>query len=82
VQSLFGSQVEEIQKDRVRLRAGERTVELPNDYVCVFAGGEPPFKFFRQIGVRFGGEEKPGQGTTQDVRADGACSRSPPRGTT
>jgi len=52
----FGSQVEEILEDRVRLRAGDQTVELPNDYVFVFAGGEPPFKFLRQIGLRFGGE--------------------------
>lgn len=59
VKPLFGSQVEEIQRDRVRLRVGEEAVELPNDYVFVFAGGEPPFKFLRQIGVRFGGEDRP-----------------------
>ena len=34
-------------------------ITLPNDYVFVFAGGEPPFAFLRQIGVRFGGPEKP-----------------------
>ena len=30
--------------------------ELPNDYVFVFAGGEPPFDFLKHCGVRFGGE--------------------------
>jgi thioredoxin reductase len=57
VRPLFGSEVTEILGDRVRLKVGERSVEVPNDYVFVFAGGEPPFKFLRQIGVRFGGEE-------------------------
>ena len=56
VRPLFGSQVTEILKDGVRLSVGEQVVELPNDYVFVFAGGEPPFKFLRQVGVRFGGE--------------------------
>jgi thioredoxin reductase len=53
---LFGSEVTEILPDRVRLKMGERSVELPNDYVFVFAGGEPPFAFLRQIGIRFGGD--------------------------
>jgi thioredoxin reductase/Pyruvate/2-oxoacid:ferredoxin oxidoreductase delta subunit len=53
---LFGSEVTEILPDSVRLRMGERSIELPNDYVFVFAGGEPPFAFLRQIGVRFGGD--------------------------
>jgi len=30
--------------------------ELPNDYVFVFAGGEPPFELLRRMGVRFGGD--------------------------
>ncbi len=59
VRSLFGSEVTEILEDTVRLRVGDRTVELPNDYVLVFAGGEPPFDFLKQIGVRFGGGEPP-----------------------
>jgi len=59
VKSLFGSEVTEILEDTVRLRVGDRTVELPNDYVFVFAGGEPPFGFLKQIGVRFGGGEPP-----------------------
>jgi hypothetical protein len=50
--------VTEILEDRVRLRVGDRTVELPNDYVFVFAGGEPPFGLLRQMGVRFGGEAR------------------------
>jgi thioredoxin reductase len=56
VQGLFGSEVEEIRRDSVRLRTAQGPRELPNDFVLVFAGGEPPFELLRQIGVRFGGE--------------------------
>jgi len=59
VRPLFSSEVAEIQEDRVRLRVGDQSLESPNDYVFIFAGGEPPFGFLRQIGLRFGGEAKP-----------------------
>jgi len=59
VRPLFGSEVTEILEDRVRLRVGEEPVELPNDYVFVFAGGEPPFGMLRAMGIRFGGEASP-----------------------
>jgi len=60
VRPLFGSEVAEVRKDSVTLKVGERRTELPNDYVFVFAGGEPPFKFLKQIGVRFGGGDARG----------------------
>ena len=62
VQPLFGSQVVEILAHSVKLRVEDREIELPNDYVLVFAGGEPPFGFLKQIGVRFGGGEPPPPG--------------------
>jgi len=55
VQPLFGSQVVEIGPDSVRLEIGDEVREIANDYVFVFAGGEPPFDFLKQCGVRFGG---------------------------
>jgi thioredoxin reductase/ferredoxin len=58
VKPLFGSQVVEITPDRVRLRVGSEVSEIPNDYVFVFAGGEPPFEFLKQCGVRFGGVQE------------------------
>ncbi len=57
VRALFSSEVLSILPDRVRLRTGAQDVEVANDYVFVFAGGEPPFAFLRQAGVRFGGEQ-------------------------
>jgi thioredoxin reductase/NAD-dependent dihydropyrimidine dehydrogenase PreA subunit len=57
VKPLFGSQVTEVLPDRVRLKVGSDVQELENDYVFVFAGGEPPFEFLKKCGVRFGGEQ-------------------------
>ena len=59
VKTIFNSEVVEIAADLVRLKVGSIESTLPNDYVFVFAGQEPPFGFLRQIGVRFGGAEKP-----------------------
>jgi thioredoxin reductase/Pyruvate/2-oxoacid:ferredoxin oxidoreductase delta subunit len=57
IKPVFGSQVSEVKPESVRLKVGSEVQELPNDYVFVFAGGEPPFEFLRQCGVRFGGQE-------------------------
>ena len=56
IQPLFGSQVTEIRPGSVLLKVGREVRELRNDWVFVFAGGEPPFDFLRQAGVRFGDE--------------------------
>jgi thioredoxin reductase len=56
IEPLFGSQVVGIEQDRVRLKVGAEVREIENDYVFVFAGGEPPFDFLKQCGVRFGGD--------------------------
>lgn len=49
------SEVEAIGAGSVKLRGPSGSHEVPNDYVFVFAGGEPPFALLKQIGVRFGG---------------------------
>jgi thioredoxin reductase/NAD-dependent dihydropyrimidine dehydrogenase PreA subunit len=55
IKPIFGSRVVEVLPDVVRLEVGGAVHELPNDYVFVFAGGEPPFDFLKHCGVRFGG---------------------------
>jgi thioredoxin reductase/NAD-dependent dihydropyrimidine dehydrogenase PreA subunit len=55
IRLLLPSDVEEILPGSVRLRTPAGICELPNDFVFVFAGGEPPFAFLREVGVRFGG---------------------------
>ncbi len=56
VEGAFGTEVEEIAPSSVRLKTPGGPREVPNDYVFVFAGGEPPFGLLRQMGVGFGGE--------------------------
>jgi thioredoxin reductase len=56
IEGAFNTDVEEIGPVSVRLKTPAGTRELPNDYVFVFAGGEPPFELLRQMGIRFGGD--------------------------
>lgn len=51
---LFNSAVLEIAESSVVIEVGQTRVELPNDYVWVFAGGQAPDEFLKKIGVRFG----------------------------
>jgi thioredoxin reductase (NADPH) len=72
IEGAFGTEVEAIGPASVRLKTPGGTRELPNDYVFVFAGGEPPFALLRQMGVRFGGDAPPSA-----ADADRAPARSP-----
>lgn len=56
VSALFESNVKEIRESTVVLETPEGTVEIPNDFVFVFAGGIPPFKMLKEMGIAFGGE--------------------------
>jgi thioredoxin reductase len=49
---LLKSQVREIREDEVVLDVEGREERLPNDTVVVRIGGDPPYKFLEQIGVR------------------------------
>lgn len=53
---MFESHVKEINKTNVLLFKDEQEINLPNDYVFVFAGGEPPFDLLKKIGIQFGQE--------------------------
>lgn len=59
IRPIFDSEVEEIREKTVRIRTAEEIKEIPNDYIFVFAGGLPPFKMLKEMGIRFGGEAKP-----------------------
>lgn len=59
VRPIFNSNVLEIRETSVLMKAGDDTLEIPNDCVFIFAGGEPPFKMLTEMGVAFGGEAKP-----------------------
>ena len=58
IEGAFNTDVQEIGPASVRLKTPDGTRELPNDYVFVFAGGDPPFELLRQMGIRFGGDAR------------------------
>src|SRR5690349_7143130 len=51
---LFNSLPTEFRQDKALLQTNGATREIPNDYVWIFAGGEPPRAFLEKIGVKLG----------------------------
>lgn len=49
---VFNSTVKEIGAKEVKLMIGDDVTTIPNDYVYVFAGGELPTEFLKNIGVQ------------------------------
>ncbi len=54
VNAIFNSMPVEFKTDSVTLQANGKTQEIPNDFVWIFAGGEPPTAFLKKIGVQVG----------------------------
>jgi len=57
VKVVFNSNPVEFRKDSVVLEVAGKKQELPNDFVWIFAGGEPPTAFLKKIGVGFGAQD-------------------------
>ena len=53
----FQSQVREIRADKVELDVAGKPLLLPNDYVVIRIGGDPPYQFLERIGVRIVAKE-------------------------
>ncbi|APF18981.1 NAD(P)-binding domain-containing protein [Caldithrix abyssi] len=53
---IYKSTVKEIKEKSVILNTERGEVEIENDYVFIFAGGEPPFALLKKIGIQFGVE--------------------------
>lgn len=51
---LFNSQPTEVREKSVLLSTAGTVTELPNDWVWVFAGGQPPSAFLQKVGVAMG----------------------------
>ncbi len=49
----FNSNVTEIEPERVKITQGDQVIDLPNDYIFVFIGGELPTEFLKKIGIEF-----------------------------
>ncbi len=62
------SDVEQIEPNRVILKlrtsVDEKRFQLENDYIFVFAGGEPPFPLLHRFGIGFGSSSLVGEGAT------------------
>ncbi|MGB7845595.1 MAG: NAD(P)-binding domain-containing protein [Candidatus Acidiferrum sp.] len=54
VKALFNSTPVEFLEDSVVLDVNGERQTLPNDFVWIFAGGEPPTAFLKKVGVGFG----------------------------
>jgi len=63
LKALFNSNPTEIRADSVVMDVNGSQQTLPNDFVWIFAGGEPPTAFLKKVGVGFG---------ERDVTPDGA----------
>jgi thioredoxin reductase (NADPH) len=57
VNVLFNSNPLEFRTDSVVIEVNGAQQTLPNDYVWIFAGGEPPTAFLKKIGVSFGARD-------------------------
>ncbi len=57
VKVVFNSVPVEFGPDKVLLEVQGTVQEIPNDFVWIFAGGEPPTAFLKKIGVRFGAHD-------------------------
>jgi thioredoxin reductase len=51
---IFNSNPIEFTPDAVMLEVKGSVQKLPNDYVWIFAGGEPSTAFLKKIGIAFG----------------------------
>jgi thioredoxin reductase (NADPH) len=57
VKVIFNSIPTEFKEKSVILDINGKQEEIPNDYVWIFAGGEPPMAFLKKIGVGFGTQD-------------------------
>ena len=57
IEVLFESNSVEFKANSVVLTVAGQSREIPNDFVWIFAGGEPPNAFLKQIGVGFGARD-------------------------
>ena len=69
VEVIFNSMPVEFKPNSVILDVGGKQRELPNDYVWVFAGGEPPTAFLKKIGVRVGLRDMTAEGSSEAKQA-------------
>lgn len=74
---LYNSQPVEFKSRSVVLDVKGEKREIPNDFVWIFAGGEPPSAFLKKIGVGFGNRDLAPEVSNEVRRAVSTKSGSP-----
>ena len=69
VNVIFNSNPLEFRKDSVILDVNGKPQEMPNDFVWIFAGGEPPTAFLKKVGVGFGAQDLTMTGSREAMAA-------------
>jgi thioredoxin reductase len=67
--AVFNSSPVEFRADSVTLDVNGSLQEILNDYVWVFAGGEPPTAFLKKIGVALGVRDLTAEGSLEAKQA-------------
>jgi thioredoxin reductase (NADPH) len=62
---IFDSNPVEFTEKSAILDVGGSSKEIPNDFVWIFAGGEPPTAFLQKIGVRVGARDITNEGSSE-----------------
>jgi thioredoxin reductase len=62
---IFDSVPVEFKQNSVVLEVNGKSQEIPNDFVWIFAGGEPPTAFLKKIGVRVGLRDMTAEGSSE-----------------
>jgi thioredoxin reductase (NADPH) len=77
--AVFNSNPIAFKPNSVILEVAGTSREIPNDYVWVFAGGEPPNAFLKKIGIGFGMRDMTFEGSDEakQAKAAQAASSSP-----
>ncbi len=75
LQVLFESQPTEVRPHSVLLSVKGTVAEIPNDWMWVFAGGEPPNAFLQKVGVAMGRQD-----LTRDAGDEARLAAAPQAG--
>jgi len=62
---VFNSMPTEFKEKSVMLEVNGKVEEIPNDFVWIFAGGEPPTAFLKKIGVQIGSRDMTAEGSSE-----------------
>src|SRR6267378_2691651 len=65
VKVIFNSAPVEFKENSVVLEVDGKNQEIPNDFVWIFAGGEPPTAFLKKIGIGFGVQDLTSTGSKE-----------------